>query len=1107
MYVHRSNSAEALLESLVALVRQPVAAPTEPECIVVHGRGMERWLSNQLSRRLGVWANPSFPFPRSIIERAFEAVLGDDVPPPGAFQPGPLLWSIANRLPEHLDAPAFAVIRNYLEGDHDHRKLIQLSERIASTFDGYAVYRPEMVLEWERGADDGWQAELWRALAAAAPDSRHTAALAREFAQRIAQESGPIPGFPVRVSLFGISTLPPLYLRVLAALGERVDVHLFMLTPSRQFWGDLQSSRDVLRRRATEPARAQAVDDLLASADRNPLLASMGHVARDFQQLLESTVDYVETEDDLYRAAPEIGTMLATLQADVLELRYRHAGNQDAPPLVLAPHDDSITIHACHGPIRELEVLHDQLVALFESDPGLQARDVVVMMPDVEEYAPLIDAVFGGESHDRPAIPYRIADRSTRSSDEVVDAFARVLAILNGRMTAPEVLDVLSLDLVRARFDISADELTQIRAWVAEAGIRWAVDDDHRATVGQPPFRENTWRFGLDRLLLGYAMPGPEMFREVLPFDDVEGSSTEILGKLVDYCETLFGFRDRFRERLAVDTWHRELLRLLEAMVLDDEDNAPQHQALREAFADLADDAATAGFSDQVPLDSIRGLLEAAWQRGGSKRGFLSGGVTFCQLTPMRSIPFRVVCLVGMSDGAFPRSPQPLGFDLMAASPRVGDRAPRDDDRYLFLEALLSARDHLLITYVGQSIQNNRTLPPSVLVGELLDTLEESFYVEGAAEDGAVRERLVLRHPLQPFSPRYFRGAAEPRIFSYSAAHCEAARRLSLPRSPAPPFLQGPLPRDEEARVVTVDELARYFMRPAQVFLERRLGLYLRDEGDDLEDREPVWLEGLDKWSLGDRLLDRVLAGDSLETALPSVRGSGTIPLGAVGTITFSEQSRVATAIGALASSWKTGTRLDGLAIDRQLDDSRITGSLDQLWPSAQLVAQFSRIGDNKELGLWVRHLVLCWLAPAGYPTCSVLAGRAPKGSAPAAMRFEPVADPEHHLRVLLKLYWLGQEVPLPFFPDAARKYAATLEDPDSPDLDEAALARARGAFENDWGTPGEAHDAHVRQLFGDRDPLDPAYRPFEPPPGDYPSFADMARIVLCPMLEHRKEI
>ncbi len=1102
MYVYRSNRAEALAEALAQVVGRPLEDPAARECIVVQGRGMERWLSMELSRRLGVWANPDFPFPRRLIERAVESVLGADPAP--AMEPESAMWSIAAILPSCLSRPEFAEIRRYLDGDERGIRLIQLAQRLADTFDHYTVYRPEMILGWDQGKDGGWQARLWRMLRERHGLS-HVAARARDFFAALRRGSRVGGDFPRRLSLFGLSTLPPLYVRILGGLAQQVEVHLFLLSPSSEYWGEIRSRREMLRRR--QPEGGGASEEALSLVEGNPLLASLGRLGRDFQEVLESLVDYTESGGDLYRG-PGAETVLAALQADILDLVNRGREGQPAP-LPFPAGDVSVQVHSCHGPMREIEILHDQLLALFDGDHDLQPHDVVVMTPSIDAFAPYIEAVF--DSRDRPFIPYRLADRSARASLEVFDALLRLLAVLRGRMTAPEVLDLLAIEVIGSRFGICADDLELLRKWITESGIRWGVDAAHREAVGQPPFAENTWRFGLDRLLLGYAMCGENrlLFAGVLPYDDVEGTEAVLLGRLAEFAERLFDFRDRLQAPRSLDDWRRDLGALLEAMIDSDEASAYQHRQIQEALAELAARGAKAGFEAAVDLDALRAELERELQRGAAAHGFLSGGVTFCEMVPMRSIPFRVVCLVGMSDGAFPRIRRPLGFDLVAQRPRPGDRSQRDDDRYLFLEALLSARDRLLITYTGQSISDNTAIPPSVVVSELLDAVRQSFEL-GAP--GGVERALVVRHPLQPFSPRYFREDGDRRLFSYVHSYCNGAAALRERHAQAP-FVSAPLRLEPGALgALDLEDLIQFFRDPSKYFLQRRLGLYLGGDAPLVEDREPIALDNLERWEVGDALLKRRLDGVNLEAALAAMRASGRLPLGVPGTCLYADLCPEVEALAKRAEGAMSGGRLSAVEIDAEIGGTHLTGVLRDVFAAAQVRHQFSRLGGASELELWIRHLALSCFARAPYPRRSILIGRpvSPRERV-TEIRFRPVPEAAALLERLLLLYRIGQEVPLPLFKKASRIYAQKLAGKGEA-ARQSALAGARQAYEDRGGGPwagmGDAANAYVAQIYGDRDPLDPDFASFacrDAPAGV--SFAAAAEEVFGPLLAHREEV
>ncbi|MGD9764515.1 MAG: exodeoxyribonuclease V subunit gamma [Candidatus Binatia bacterium] len=1083
MFVHRSNRAEELVDALTELVSTPLADPFAPETIAVPGLGMARWLSLELARRLGVWANPAFPFPRKLIDAVATAALGSPPEAAALYAPETLVWAVADELPRHLGSPSFAPLRGYLDGDDRGRKRQQLAARVADLFDQYAVFRPDMVIGWEGGAEpDDWQAVLWRALVARL-GRFHPAARARDLLAALRAGRAPAAPFPSRISLFGLSTLPPLYVQILAALAQVVELHLFVLSPTDGYWGDLLDARRARRLLATS-GDAAAPDQYVDVG--HPLLASLGRVGREFAAVLEAEADY----DGRDRYAPPPGaSALAMLQADILALQDRGGSRPGDPPrLQLAADDDSIAFHACHSPMREVEVLHDQLAALLDADPSLQPHDIAVMAPSIDAYAPLIEAIF--TSPDRPPIPFRTADRGARARDEVLDALLRALELLDGKLPASALLDLLALDPVRARFDIAAEELERMRRWIARAGVRWGADARHRVEEGLPPTDEGTWHFGLRRLLLGYALPEEEdaLCAGVRPCGEVEGGDARLLGRMAAFAELLMRARETLSAPRSPADWRAELGAFLAALVAQTPANTYQHEAILTALDALAGRAADAGFTGVADLWTMRRLLEREVAEGAAPRGFLTGAVTVCELVPMRSIPFRVVCAIGLNDGVFPRTRRPLGFDRIAASPRPGDRSPREDDRYLFLEVLLSARERLLITYVGQRVSDNVPVPPSVVVSELRDAIDRAFIVTGGAASAA----LTVRHPLQPFSPRYFTPEHEPRLFSFAAAHCRGARALVAPPGAAAPFVRGPL-APEPIATVDLEALIGFLENPSRAFLRDRLELVFSRDQELLDDATPVELNALERWAIGDKLLDRARAGADLESTWARLRAEGGLPLGAAGRAQFEAIAPVAAEIAGIAARLRNGSA-QRREVDLSIGDVRLAGEIADVDPHGGLVVtQYSRLGRRHELRLWVRHLALC--AASDRPIESTLVGCQEKKDAPATVRFAAVADARAQLAELLALYAEGLRRPLPLFACASRAYAAQLRGKKP----ENALNAAADAFSSDQHNRGDAADAYVAQLYPDLPECLRSGAASE-------EFARLAVAVYGPLLEHRSD-
>jgi exodeoxyribonuclease V gamma subunit len=1075
------------MEELVAELAERVAAPPAggdplwPETIAVQGRGMERWLSLELSRRLGVWANAWFPFPRSLIERAFDAVLGPAPREARIFDPEELRFSIAALLVELRDRPELAPLSAALReesralGEDSMLRRLQLAARIAEVFDRYVTYRPQMIRGWDRGSGDGapaWQVALWRALVARHGE-HHFAARAEAFLAALESAGGVLAGLPARIHVFGVTTLPPLYVDLLSALSRRVELHLFVLTCTRAPLSDASGS--------------------------GALWPSLGSVGRGFHELLAGRAG----GERLCAAFRDPGdaTVLRALQRAILE--------GDAPPATPRPvvlADRSIQVHACHGPLREVEVLHDQLCALLEGDPGLEPRDVIVMTPDVETYAPFIEAVFSAGSPregERPQLGHRIADRGARATQDVVDAYWRLLEALQGRLEASAVVDLLLLERIRRRFGIEVGDLDLLIEWIEDAGIRWAADARHRLESGQPPVSQNTWREGLDRLLLGVALSaeGEPIFLEQLPVGSADPARLDLLGRFVDFCETLFACRERVSGERPVRAFCLELAEVLEATIDRDDGTgggAEQHARIRSALADLAERAQVTGFSEPVGLRALLHELAPRLEEGLSSHRFLSGGITFCEMIPMRSIPFRVVALLGMNDESFPRGSEPLGFDLVSRFPRTGDRTPREDDRYLFLEAIVSARDHLLVTYTARSLRDGSERAPSVVVSELLDELMIRF----AGERGSLRDQLVTLHPRQAFDPRYFDGS-DARLSSYSRADCAGARALSearaAPERARAPFVRTPLAAPESASQVDLDRLARFFEHPVRAFLQERLGLYLRDELPDLEDREPIELDALARWKLGDRLLRSGLAGLPLSRPRDVLRAAGALPLGAAGEI---ELDRCAARVGGLLDavrSLRGGDRGRVVPVDLAVAGRRITGALRDVWPAGRVVCQYSSVPHRAELAFWVRHLAWSCVAPEAGARESFLVAQDRKTKQVSVLRLRAVADAEARLADLLELYERGRCAPLPLAPSASREQADL-------GFEKGWLEEVAPAIAQRWETarrdvPPESRDPYLHQAFGDIELL--AAGPV--PGGD--DFASLARRIYEPYLEAREEL
>jgi exodeoxyribonuclease V gamma subunit len=1106
--IHRAERADGLAAALGDLLIAPLEDPLAPEVVAVPTRGVERWLSQTLSARLGagpgggdgVCANVDFPFPARLVGGAVADAAGVDREA-DPWLPERTVWPLLALVDGLLAEPWLGPLAAHLGGPGDGADPARRARRFAAVrhaadlFDRYAVHRPAMVRAWAGGADvDGsgaplpedarWQPELWRRLRARldlpSPAERLEAACDR------LRTNPALAALPARLSLFGLTRLPASYLDVLTALAAGREVHLFLLHPSIELW------RRVAREAARRPASLRRAEDRTAEVPANPLLASWGRDAREMQLALTAAGGF---RDDPRPLGPAPPTLLGRLQADVRADRPPPGpplpGAEDARP-PLDPGDRSLQIHACHGRARQVEVLRDAILHMLDEDPSLEPRDVIVMCPDIEAFAPLVHAAFGaaesedgGEGGDAPVagvppdLRVRLADRSLRQTNPLLGVVARLLELATGRLTASELLDLAAREPVRRRFGLDDDDLTRLEEWVAATGIRWGLDAAHRRPFKLDVLDSHTWRAGLDRVLLGVAMSEERrsLVGGVLPLDDVEGSAIDLAGRLAELVDRLEEALEGLSRARPLQGWTAAIAEAADMLTLTPERDAWQRAELGRLLDEVSDEAGTAACAGGPELTppEVAALLADRLRGRPTRANFRTGHLTVCTLVPMRSVPHRVVCLLGLDDGVFPRIPARDGDDVMLADPHVGDRDARGEDRQLLLDALLAAGDRLVIAYTGRDERTNAERPPAVPVGELLDVVDRTV----RAPDGArAREAVLVRHPLQPFDPRNFRAGAlvHARPWSFDPVALAGARALCGDRVAPGPFLAGRLP-PAPAEPLELERLLAFVRHPVRAFLRARLGVSLADWSDEVDDALPITLDPLARWAVGTRLLEARLAGADRAACEAAELARGVLPPGAFGREVLNE---VAPAVEAVAEAARAlvppAAEPGSVEVNLRLPDGRpLVGSAPDVHGDLLRTVSFSKLGAGPRLVAWVRLLAVTAAHPER-PFAAATIGRArqgaPRGSRVTVARIPPLApDPDGRRRAalaglaaLVDLHDRGMREPLPLYRDTSAAYACAAAAGHDP------AAAARAAWESGWEWPREDAEAeHVLVLGGVR--------------------------------------
>ncbi len=1185
LYVYRSNRTEYLAEVLAAVIgEEPLGDPFEPEQVVIGNRGMERWLSHFLAERHGVCAQVAFPFTQAALARERDRAL-EDHPAAGArldpWSPEVLTWALAEELPELLRDPhpdldplrgALAESSLLSTGELDRRARALCAE-LATVLDRLISWRPELVLSWSDGhrekLDIPWIRPLWDRLHArfSLTGIAEHAAHRNRLAQA-AWAAGKRPGVQ-RLHLFGLSGLPPLLLDELAELSRQIPIHLYLLVPSDLWWADLHARFSKVGAHNLRLAARENLPELLGESETSslhPLLQSLGRVARDLQLLLESLPENLQdrtevaaVRHDLFQdplTATPSPQLLHYLQSDLFWARHPETDLPGAPSAFaqrppMAREDRSIELHCAHGLLRQVEVLRDRLLQLFAEDPSLEPRDVVVLCADIEAAAPLIEAVFGGARQVPAPIPFRVADLGLRRLNPVADALLRVLELATGRAPASALLDLLALEPVSRRFSLSPDGLQDLSQALQEAGVRWGQDADHRARhEGLPPDHPFTWRFGLDRLLLGALLPAePEAgYLGVQPWDPIQGQTAEQLGNLTSALATVFAALETCAAARPVGEFATLLENLIEPLTAMDDEGGWLTRRVREDLQALVAESLRAGSVRPIRPEALLACLAARMDVAATPTALHTGAVTFCALQPMRSVPYRVVALLGMDEGAFPRQDTRLGFDLCALLPRPGDKSPRDEDRHLFLESILAARERLLFFTTARDLRTNEARAPAVPLAELLDVLDRTLPPpEGSPLLGSVREAITHTHTLQPFDPRNFlplwpsQAAPEARQpWSFDPRWLKGARVLAGGSSlPIPPVLpQADLLPEGTPEEWELSELRDLLLNAPRTFLRRRMGVRFSEAADPIADREPLELDALAAWQLQTFTLQATL-GNPLpdpHALFTHLEAHAVLPPGTTGKAAFEDALSLTESLCAEAHTLLTGSpqqasfgrtgpgaTLQSSTFFLDFPDVapavlspglppepgrtlRLRTRIPVLGPQARgghlaLILSPGRENPKRMLEAWLLHLAMR-ASGATDTRVALLLAHYEKNSIKAerfAFRAIGPAEARTQLGALLSLALRAARRPLPLFPAASPAFAKKY-DPLDPDSMDAAQGAAGAGWFGGFQAQGDREDPYIIRLYPDSPPGQPPHLD----PNLFPLFSELALQVWAPLYAAR---
>jgi exodeoxyribonuclease V gamma subunit len=1105
--VYRASRLEALLDPFETLRRSGSAGDVlRPTRVVAAHPGIKRWMIGALARRAGprgVVANLDVRLPSEWLDELAVAVLGGAAPSLAPYRRDALRWRILDSLArvEH------AQLREYLARAAEPWQRLQFADRLAGLYAQYLVYRPDWLLGWQRGnlehPQESLLGPLWRRLRDEIGQPHRAERMAQLFERLREAPTATVDAGVLHV--FGVSHLPPAVLQALRLLARTRLVAIYMPDPCVQHWAGLRNQREVLTQFSNLGVDAEAERAYLDLG--HPLLASLGRMGQHFGLVLNEGEDGVRSDTrhwaDRAPQADDPQHLLGRVQDSIRQLKPSLVDpsttlDADAARNSLL-HDPSLRVHACHTRLREVEVLRDALLSALADDPTLEPRDIVVMAPDIGAYAPLLPAVLGAAGQHRGPLPYHVADVGLSRSHPVFEAFLALLELPTTRISAPAIVGLLTLAPVARALGLDAEGGDALARWLGRARVAWGLDAAARGGFDVPAIDDHTFAWGISRMLAGLVYgedrDGSEVpLPDLLPVAGIHGPQVQAIGALDRLLGEIDALRRDAHAQRPAQEWFERLRRLASSLLRADPDDREESEALAlllRALDGVRIEIDDAGVDPTIDFATARGVLRERLDVLPGRAAYLPGGITFCGMVPQRAVPFRIIAVLGLDDGAFPRQRSDGGLDLMVRFPRLGDRDARSDDRYLFLETLMAARSRLHLSYVGEGAQDGRARNPAAPLTELLAFLDaqhpqfERTERHGADQDRQRTPPWLVRHPLQPFDRRYF-DRSDPRLFT------RERQLVASGGGVAAPFVavERSIAADAEAALhVPLRSLLAYFTDPARQLLVDGLKLRL-DAFDDhaLADSEPLdaalsRIDGIER-----RLVLDALASDADEVpaAAPDwLRLSGILPSGLLGERSFAAAHDIANNLLQAARETPLFARgspdVAPQVIDLEVGRYRVQGTLSRVFRAADDSLQVVMLAakEGKQLGLREQvPLFLEWaLLALADPDAQVAAALiATDGANPWAQSLRldarSAADVQSQVQGLLDIWSAAQQQPEWYFPRTSSAALAAA----GKSLD--AVARAVGtawAGQGDFGRGERDHaPGYAKLLAAGRAPDDP---------------------------------
>lgn len=1021
IHLIRSHNLSILSEALAEKLTEK--APDDPfvsQKIIVPNLDTARWFKLFAAERNGIAANLECMLPAEWFWKQIRNIY-PDLPDQLPSDHHPMKWSLFKLLSEKNTRSKFEVIERYLLNQPKERAeqaLFQLSAQIASVFDEYLVYRPGMVLKWQKGesgeGDEKWQADLWRLLNQMWRESGDTERKNRaelyDDALKALSEKKIETDDPLFVLNPGLLSLPTV--KLLKNAGNYNDIFLYQIQVSKE----------------------------LANS-QNELVQVLGGEAKSVRDVIHFLEPDNVSDLETYLTGNDL---LHRIQADIFSGRSTKKETDRKDDI------KGIEIRSCHSPLREIEVLHQFLLEKFEEDETLYPDDILVATPDLETYRPYIQAVFDQPESDLPSIPYHAGYSFGKTEKGIERALRRLLSVIDSRFEFENVMDLFMMRPVFRSYGLSESDTVKLKRWIEENNVVWGVDAEHRKEFDQPAEDLHTWNSALRRGWYGHFLGGDkgEMVDGILPYRSIRSTNDQqIWAAFTAYMNQLNAMRRDIKKKKSITEWAEWIINKTESLFDNSFMERKEAQIIRRVIAQIDEQCQTGFCEEKISFSLFKSELTSKLDRQKASGARFTNGITFSSMVPVRSLPFKVIALIGLNENKFPRKKITPDFDLMTRQPQPGERNRKNEDRNLFLESIMSAGEIHYCSYIGQSREDNEEIPPSTIVNEWIDLL--------ADKSGLPSTEIVKKEMLSGFSPVNFKlGKSFSRIYHKVATHIQSDEN-----SISGLTLKKPIPLDQIEASIQLDDLIQFFSNPIKWFLRKRFDVSLRDSDQKIDEFN---LDHLELHLLFQRMFAWMMDGMPEKHVYKYLVKSGSVPVGWAGEREVIDLKKsVQNALSTL-KGFGIEPRHESISVALTVENFDIEGDITSYSTDQFVDISPSNFSGKVALHSWIRHL--CCLISGRFPSGKSLLFSDLKKGEPMMNVFNPVEDPKEVLLELIDFYREGLTHPQSFFP----KTLYAFEERERDEHRVGSYYQAAKAFNTNEYSFGESHDLAIQAFFGE---------------------------------------